>query len=174
MHTLPASAGPVSSMEMICLITHLSESPPPPSSSLQMETEMDVGQSMQILPTVLFFFFLKAALKSLSRGLPWWLSGKDISLPMQETRVQSPDWDDPTCHRATKPVCHSYWACALEPESPGSPGQLWSPRATALKLERPRVCSLQQETHCTATREWPLLSATAEKARAEAKTQQGQ
>ena len=25
--------------------------------------------------------------------------------------------EDPTCHRATKPVHHKYWACALEPAS---------------------------------------------------------
>ena len=24
---------------------------------------------------------------------------------------------DPTCHVATKPVRHNYWACALEPEN---------------------------------------------------------
>ena len=33
---------------------------------------------------------------------------------MQETLVQSLDWEDPTCCRAAKPVC---WACALEPRS---------------------------------------------------------
>ena len=40
-----------------------------------------------------------------------------ICLPMQETRVRSLVWEDPACHRATKPVCHNYWACALEPAS---------------------------------------------------------
>ena len=24
-------------------------------------------------------------------------------------------WEDPRCHRATKPIRHNYWACALEP-----------------------------------------------------------
>ena len=33
---------------------------------------------------------------------------------MQETWVQSLVWEDPTCHGATKPVCHNYGACALE------------------------------------------------------------
>ena len=23
-------------------------------------------------------------------------------------------WEDPTCHEATKPMHHNYWACALE------------------------------------------------------------
>ena len=40
-----------------------------------------------------------------------------IHLPMQWTRVWPLVQGDPTCHRATKPMCHSYWACALEPES---------------------------------------------------------
>ena len=38
-------------------------------------------------------------------------------LPMQETQVQSLIQEDPTCHRATKPVHHNYWSCALGPWS---------------------------------------------------------
>ena len=38
-----------------------------------------------------------------------------IRLPMQGTRVQALVWEDLTCHRATKPMRHNYWACALEP-----------------------------------------------------------
>ena len=38
-------------------------------------------------------------------------------LPMQGTRVQALVQEDPTCHGATKPVRHNYWACALEPVS---------------------------------------------------------
>ena len=34
-------------------------------------------------------------------------------------------WEDPTCLKATKPMCHSYWACALEPVC----HNYWSPRA---------------------------------------------
>ena len=40
-----------------------------------------------------------------------------IHLPMQGTRVWALVREDPTCHRATKPVRHNYWACALEPAS---------------------------------------------------------
>ena len=36
-------------------------------------------------------------------------------LPMQGTRLQSLIQEDPTCHGATKSMCHSYWACALQP-----------------------------------------------------------
>ena len=38
-----------------------------------------------------------------------------ICLPMQGTQVQSLVQEDPTCCRATKPMCHNYWACTLEP-----------------------------------------------------------
>ena len=33
-----------------------------------------------------------------------------IHLPMQGTWVQSLIWEDPTCHRAPKPMCYNYWA----------------------------------------------------------------
>ena len=36
---------------------------------------------------------------------------------MQGTEVQALVQEDPTCHRATKPMRHNYWACALEPAS---------------------------------------------------------
>ena len=47
-----------------------------------------------------------------------------IHLPMKGTWVRALVWEDPTCHRATGPVCHNYWACALEPAS----YNYWSPR----------------------------------------------
>ena len=40
-----------------------------------------------------------------------------IRLPMQGTRVRALVREDPTCRGATKPMCHYYWACALEPVS---------------------------------------------------------
>ena len=35
-----------------------------------------------------------------------------IRLPMQGTRVRALVWEDPTCRGATRPLSHSYWACA--------------------------------------------------------------
>ena len=35
-----------------------------------------------------------------------------VCLPMQGTRVRALVWEDPTCHGATGPVSHNYWACA--------------------------------------------------------------
>ena len=44
-----------------------------------------------------------------------WLS---ICLAMQGTLVRSPVQEDPTCYRASKPMCRSYWAWVPEPQSP--------------------------------------------------------
>ena len=44
----------------------------------------------------------------------WWLR---IYLPMQGTRVRSLVQEDSTCRGATKPMCHNYRACTLEPVS---------------------------------------------------------
>ena len=40
-----------------------------------------------------------------------------IHLPVQGTWVRALVREDSTCWRATKPVYHNYWACALEPVS---------------------------------------------------------
>ena len=37
---------------------------------------------------------------------------------MQEARVQSKVWEDPTCLRATKPMCHIYWNRVLQTLKP--------------------------------------------------------
>ena len=42
-------------------------------------------------------------------------------------------WEDPTCHGATKPVHHNYWACALEPAS----HNYWSLCATTTEARAP-------------------------------------
>ena len=46
-----------------------------------------------------------------------------IRLPTQGTRIWALVRENPTCHRATKPVHHNYWACTLEPMS----HNYWSP-----------------------------------------------
>ena len=72
----------------------------------------------------LFFFLVSLSFSAeprmlhLKRCLPGtslvaqWLR---IRLPMQGTWVRSLVREDPRCRRATKPVHHNYWACALEP-----------------------------------------------------------
>ena len=75
-----------------------------------------------------------------------------ICLPMQGTQVQALVWEDPTCHRATGPVSHNYWACA--------------PGACAPQQERPR----QWEASAPRWRVAPLAT-TRESPRTEMKTQ---
>ena len=67
--------------------------------------------------------------------------GLGVHLPMQGIRVLSLAWEDPTCHRATKPGRHIYWASALEPVS----HNCWSLHATTAEAHTPRACALQQE-----------------------------
>ena len=72
-----------------------------------------------------------------------------IGLPMQGTWVRPLVREDPTCHGATKPVRHNYWACALEPASHNywaHEPQLLSPRATTTEptgLE-PMLCNKEK------------------------------
>ena len=44
-------------------------------------------------------------------------------------------------HMPTKPVCHNYWACALEPRN----HKYWAHVPQLLKLRCPRVPALQQQ-----------------------------
>ena len=88
----------------------------------------------------LFFKTLSKFLKmnwGASQGAQW----LRIHLPMQGTWVRALVQEDPTCHGATKPMCHNYWACALEPAS----HNYWSPRATTTEACAPRACAPQQE-----------------------------
>ena len=62
-------------------------------------------------------------------------------LPMQGTRVRALVWEDPTCCGATNPVCHNYWACALEPVS----HNYRSLRATTTEARAPRARAPLQE-----------------------------
>ena len=81
------------------------------------------------------------------RGFPGGAVVKN-RLPMQGTRVRALVREDPTCHRAAKPVSHNYWACTLEPASHNYwafEPQLLSPWATATEAHAPRVHAPQQE-----------------------------
>ena len=62
-----------------------------------------------------------------------------IRLPMQGTWVWALVREDPTCHGATKPMCHNYWARALEPAS----HNYWAHVLQLLKLVRlePVLCN---------------------------------
>ena len=58
---------------------------------------------------------------------------------MQGTQVWSLVWEDPTCCGETKPVCHNYWACALEHAS----HNYWAHAPQLLKTVHSRVHVLQ-------------------------------
>ena len=79
-----------------------------------------------------------------------------ICLAMQRTLVWSLVWKDPTCHGTTKPVHHSYWACALEPVN----HNYWSWHALESVLGNKR--SHHNEKLHTTAREYPLLAGTRE------------
>ena len=74
-------------------------------------------------------------IKSRSGGTSLVAQWLRIRLPRQGTRVRALVQEDPTCRRATKPVRHSYWACALQPAS----HNYWArvPGARAPQRERP-------------------------------------
>ena len=67
----------------------------------------------------------------------WWR----ICLPMQETQVRSLVREDPTRHRAAKPMHCNYWTCALEPRS----HSCWAYMPQLPKPAGPIACVLQQE-----------------------------
>ena len=79
-----------------------------------------------------------------------------IHLPVQGTWVRSLVQEDPTCCRATKPVCHSYWSHTSQ--SPGSAIR----EATSMR------------SPCTATIEYSLLIATRKSTHTAMKTQHSQ
>ena len=98
-----------------------------------------------------------------------------IRLPMQGTWVRALIWDDPTCHGATKPVCHNYWACALEPTSHNywaRMPQLPKPAHLEPILHNKRSHCNEKPTHHN--EEQPLLATTRESPRAATKTQHSQ
>ena len=89
----------------------------------------------------------KPQLRKTYLGFP---DGSEVKNPPANAgdMVRSLVLEDPTCLGATKPVYHSYWACALEPRS----HNFWS----LCGLE-PMFCN--KRSHCTAT----TLAATTEK-----------
>ena len=84
------------------------------------------------LPFLAFIILLHFPIKSRKTGTSLVAQWLRIRLPMQGTRVWALVREDPTCHGATKPVHHNYWAC--EP-------QLLSPRATTTEACMPHYWS---------------------------------
>ena len=98
-----------------------------------------------------------------------------IRLPMQGTWVWALVQEDPTCHGATTPMHHSYWACALEPVS----HNYWARVLQLLKTVRLESMLCNKRSHCSEkptyhNEEQPPLTATRESPRAATKTQRSQ
>ena len=62
-------------------------------------------QYMKIYTDYIFPFENKIRKNYRASLVAQWLR---ICLPMQGTRVRALVWEDPTCHRATRPVSHNY------------------------------------------------------------------
>ena len=114
-----------------------------------------------------------ATIKIIFSGTSLWLR---ICLPMQGTRVRSLVQEDPTCCRAPKPMCHNYWACALQPASPRTLGptwhNYWSPRAYSLCTATKEATATR--SLCTATKSSPRSLQLEKSPRAATKTQRSQ
>ena len=98
-----------------------------------------------------------------------------IRLPMQGTRVQALVREDPTCHGATKPVRHNWWACTLELMSHNYGAhvpQLLKPTRLEPVLCNKRSHRNEKHTHCN--EEWPPLTAAGGSPRAATNTRQSQ
>ena len=81
-----------------------------------------------------------AAWKDKEEGFPGGSMVKNL-LPVQKIQVWSLVQADPTCCTATKPMCHNYWACALELGD----RNCWTYTLLLLKPMHPWACVLQQE-----------------------------
>ena len=68
---------------------------------------------------------------------------------MEGTWVQSLVQEDPTCRRATKPMCLNYWACVLEPVS----HNYWACASQLQKPACPRAHTPQLLSPCTTNTE---------------------
>ena len=63
----------------------------------------EIEKDMEIRELLTNIFLLKSV--SWTSLVVQWLR---IHLPMQGTRVRTLVWEDPTCRKATKPMCHNY------------------------------------------------------------------
>ena len=99
--------------------------------------------------------------------LKQWMRASSVveNLPANAGDMGSiPAQEDSTCHGATKPVCHNYCTCALEPGN----CSYWAHMPQLLKPTCPRAHAPQQKKHHNekpmhCSEEEPLLTETREK-----------
>ena len=71
-------------------------------------------------------------------GFSWWLSGKESACQCQRHGLDPRFGKIPPTMEETKPMCHNYWACALEPGS----DVYWAHGPQLLKPTCPSTCAL--------------------------------
>ena len=130
---------------------------------------------MIIKITTMSYIVFNVSLRQLYHGTPLVAQWLRIHLPMQGTWVRSLVWEEPTCHGATKPVHHNYWAGTLEPVS----HDYWAcvPQLPKPVHLEPVLCnkrSHRNEKPMHHNEEQPLLAATRESLCTAMKTQQSQ
>ena len=76
-----------------------------------------------------------------SRGFPCSLVVQESACQSKRHRFPSLVQEDSTCRGTTKPVCHNYWTCALEPMS----SNYWVHALQLMKPLSPRAHAPQQE-----------------------------
>ena len=117
----------------------------------------------------------KIKLKFLHSGASLVAQWLRIRLPMQGTQVRALVQEDPTCHGVTKPMCHNYWACTLEPTSHNHwthVPQLLKPVHLEPVLRNKRSHHNEKPMHCN--KEWSLLATTRESPHTATKTRHSQ
>ena len=108
------------------------------------------GPPPSIIASWIFFLYYSLNNNHSTALLAQWIR---THLSMQGTQVGSLMREDPTCHRATKPVCLEPWAHAPEPKSCNF--WAWVPGGCAPQQEKP--CS-EKPGH--GSQEQPLLPET--------------
>ena len=81
-----------------------------------------------------------------TRGLAWWRSGKESSCKCSGHRFDPWFWEDPTRLRATKPMCHNYWAREATITEPRC-RSYWIPSTLEPVLHK-RSHSNEKPAHC--------------------------
>ena len=81
-------------------------------------------------------------------GHPWWVSGKESACQCKR-HVWSLIQEDPVCHRATKPMCHNSWVCAVEPTCHDYRIPCHGPGVQDSTLHNKRSHCHEKPTHCS-------------------------
>ena len=100
---------------------------------------------------------------------------KRIHLPMQGTQFRSLVWEEPTCLRATKPVCHNWSPCAPGPTGCNYWAHMMQLLSTGSRLAHPEPSLCNKRRPCDkpvlhTEEQWPLTT-TRESLRTALKTQ---